>query len=182
MTVTVTIPIQESAILRRRDVRDPLGIWAARGTGVGDAGGGVVLAQFVVPAARRASSVYTCYGVQVVELAIATVQATIITTRLLTNWPVTEVGGINGFSLTNGHVADNDGIFPASSQGELITSAMRYILLFDPRPGPNADVVLVEAWPNDNSLNETYVFEAWGYYWDRNVLDAPGGPRHPGSD
>jgi len=182
VTVTVLIPVQESSILRRRDLRDPLGVWTARGAGVGDGGGGVVLAQFVVPADRRAAHVYTCYAVTVVELAIAVVQATQVSARLLTNWPVTETTGITGFSVVNTRVADNDGVFPASPQGELIPPSWRYILLFDPRADPTSAITLVEAWPNDNTTDETYVFEVWGYYWDRNVLDAPGGPRHPGSD
>lgn len=182
MTVTVLIPIQESAILRPRDLRDPLGVWAARGLGTGDAGGGVVLGQFIVPGDRRAAHVYACYGVSVVQLVIAAVEASSMSVRLLTNWPVTETSGITGFSLTNSRVADNDGIFPASAFGPLIDGPMRFILLFDPRPDPTSSIVLVEAWPNDNSLDEDYVFEAYGYYWDRNIMDVPGGPRHPGSD
>jgi len=56
----------------------------------------------------------------------------------------------------------------------------RFILLFDPRPVAGAfDIVELEI--SVGVLDRNYAFECWGYYWDRQVLNTPGGPRHPGS-
>jgi len=181
VTVTGVINIFDSAVLRRRDVRDPLGIWAARGTIVGDGGGGSTLAQFTVPAGRRSGHIYCCYGVGVTGQAASTVEATSLSVRLLTNWPPTEASGITGMSKTNTRLAVNDGIFGASPLGQLIGPADRFIILYDPRPDPNTDIVIVEAWADINVLNETHNFEIYGYYWDRIAVNAEGGLRHPGS-
>lgn len=180
MTVTQTIDVFDSAVLRRRDVRDPLGIWAGRGAIAGDGGGGATVAQFQVPASRRAGHVYACYGLSVVGQAAPTVEADSFSARLLTNWPPSDSPGISGASFTRTVLAVNDGIFGGSGVGNLLQSTDRFILLFDPRPDPTTSIVIAEAWANINVLNETHTFEIYGYYWDRIVQDAPGGPRHPG--
>ena len=61
-----------------------------------------------------------------------------------------------------------------------IGPADRFLLLFDPRQqGGDVDIVEIEF--GENRDLATYSFEGYGYFWDRSVLDAPGGPRHPGS-
>ncbi|KKL17299.1 hypothetical protein LCGC14_2486920, partial [marine sediment metagenome] len=56
----------------------------------------------------------------------------------------------------------------------------RFILIFDPRQGAGV-LNMIELEMGVNVNTDTYAFEAYGYYWDRSVLNAPGGPRHPGS-
>lgn len=180
MTATGIINILDSPLLRRRDLGDPLGVWAGRGTVIGDGGGGGTLAQFTVPGSRRGGHIYTVYGVGATGQAGPTVEADSLSVRLLTNWPPSDLAGINGASITRTRLAVNDGIFGASPVGSLIDASDRFVLLFDPRPDPNVGIVILEAWANINVLNETHTFEAWGYFWDRLAQDFPGGLRHPG--
>jgi hypothetical protein len=75
----------------------------------------------------------------------------------------------NNFTAPTGGVA-----------GQLVLPNDRFLLLFDPRPGAG-DLVIAEIKYSDNVDAMTTIMELYGYYWDRSVLQAPGGPRHPGA-
>jgi len=142
-----------------------------------------------VDAAERAAFIHTVYDIQVSKLTgvIAAVNAHV---RLLTNWPDATPGdaGVQGYASHRLFVIDGDPAFTAPIMGTeglhmpLIQPNDRFLLLFDPRPSILTDLEIISVEVDTNTLAETWSFEAYGYYWDRSVLNAPGGLRHPGSN
>lgn len=185
MTVQVSAEVLASAMWPQGDERDPLGIWSARAIAVGDASGGAVQCDVFVPANRRAAGVFTVYSANVTQIVGAGVIAETIKTRLLTNWPNNSPeAGFTGYdkvtmSSTTGAVTWA-APFSGPLDTQLISPLDRFILLLEPTPGAAAFNIM-EIHLNANVDVNTWVFEAYGYYWDRAVLQAPGGPRHPGS-
>jgi len=184
MSVSVEIDIIETAQWPQRDARDPLGVWGARGLATGDVSGGFVQGTLGLPADRRAGHVYTCYGLTATLTSVSGA-VTALGVRLLTNWPNADVlAGVQGFAtmkvvtLQRGEATHVPQFGP---DDVVLEPAHRFILLFDPRTSQTTRIDLVEMWMNVNTDGETYSFEGYGYYWDREVMNAPGGPRHPGS-
>jgi len=174
-----------SQLWPQEDIRDPLGVWGARLQVTGTSGAGEIKVGITVPQAERAAYVYTCYSVNVSPLATAgqtTLQAGV---RLLTNWPnVDPAVGVQGYgsNLLIPVGIQAGGTAPVGGPtAPLINASDRFVLLFDPRPQPTGDLTIVELKVSIQVENDTYTFEAYGYYWDRSILEAPGGPRHPGS-
>lgn len=186
MSVSEVGLVVETQSWPQHDVRDPLGVWGSRTLLTGTASGGSNRVTLTIPAARRSAFVYTCYHVQVSNLTGTPVNGNQLMCRLLSNWPnISETPGVQGFATNRvgNVVADPVGfITPPQSgvSGTVLQPQDRFILLFDPRQ-QGGDVAIVELTLNDNVLGDTMSFEAYGYYWDRSVLQAPGGPRHPGS-
>jgi len=186
MSVLETVNIVETALWPQHDARDPLGVWGARDLISGDASGGVIQSQIQVSAARRAGNVYTCYSAMSVQTGGTSDTATLMRLRLLTNWPDIDriTAGAQGFATwRSSPIEAGFGTDPTGGPAnELISPNDRFILLLDPGVvGAGNPMVLVEILRNANVDGATYSFEAYGYYWDRGVLNAPGGPRHPGS-
>lgn len=179
MAVTGDVDMLASAVFRRGDLRDPLGIWAARGTLVGDVSGGTVKATFGVPGPQRASYVYTVGFVSTSSPTAST--GSTHTVRLLTNWPPADKPGVQGASFirTNEVGSAGSGELQAVGFRPLIDPQMSKILLYDPRADPATRIDLLELWLNLNVDAANYFFEAWGWYWDRNLHEVPGGPRYP---
>jgi len=181
MAINLPVTLIEQQAWPQGDKRDPLGIWGARLGVTGDATGGGIKVTATVEESKRDAYVYTCYGITAAKLT-GNLTADVIKTRLLTNWPnVDPLAGIQGFaSLTMGQaIGDTSGTAPLQGSNlPTIRPEMRFILLFA-RTGTPLGIVEVE-W-NNNLDAATYSFEFWGYFWDRSVLQAPGGPRHPGS-
>lgn len=180
---SLTIAVETSAIFTPRDIRDPLGVWGARASVTGTATGGIKVS-FTVPAELKAAYVFTAYDAQIAELS-GTVGQPNGKIRLLTNWPnVDPQAGVQGFSsLLVFNVAFNSG-FTAPIAGpnqSIIKPNQRFMVLYDPR-AIGGDMTIVEMEIGENVLAAEYSFEVWGYYWDREVMLAPGGLRHPGSD
>lgn len=184
MAISVLGEVLAAALWPQGDIRDPLGVWGCRVGVTGDASGGLITATFQVPTGRGAAYVYTCYSAQIGLLSGAVAGIT-SKCRLLTNWPNIDVAaGVQGFSTLQ-FISMNGGTdFPSPLSGPLNTFFLspldRFILLFDPRPGAGS-LNIVELTMGENTLNSTYSFEGYGYFWDRSVLNAPGGPRHPGA-
>ncbi len=181
MAISTDVEVIEQQLWPQGDVRDPLGVWGARLGVTGDATGGSIQVTFSVATSKRDAYVYTCYGLTAAKLTGA-LTADAIKSRLLTNWPnVDPIPGIQGFAtLIIGVSIGSTSAFPPlqGANRDLLSSESRYILLFA-RTGTPLAIAELE-W--DNNLNlATYSFEAYGYFWDRSVLQAPGGPRHPGS-
>lgn len=186
MSVTVIGDVVETQLWPQGDIRDPLGVWGSRTFLQGDATGGGNRCQITIPAERRSAYVYTCYHAQISALTGTPIGGSRLMCRLLTNWPnISADPGVQGFS-TNRHAKVNVDVVgfiqtPLSGIDEnLLMPQDRFILLYDPRQQGDA-IVIVELTLNDNVDLDTMSFEAYGYYWDRSVMDAPGGPRHPGS-
>jgi len=183
MTVSGTSAIAPVALFGQGDVRDPLGIWGGRQAVTGDGTGGAIQSTFFVAAALRSAYVYTCYsltaGSETTGLPAATVKA-----RLLTNWPnVDPQAGVQAYGSVRMEpiLGSDNWRAPRFTIGEnLITNPQRFILLYDPRiSGTNMNIIELD-WSVNTDL-AVYIFECYGYFWDRSVMQAPGGPRHPGS-
>jgi len=182
MAITGAIDLIASALWPQGDVRDPLGIWGARGSITGDASAGSIKVTIQVPAGLAAAYIYTAYQ--------ATITLTTGTSgnpakiRLLTNWPdVDTTQGVQGFGSVKVISMATSADFTAPTSGPLaplVSPLDRFLLLFDPRPSAGV-LELMELEIGENVLNDVYAFEAYGYFWDRSVLQAPGGLRHPGS-
>jgi len=166
------------------DARDPLGIWGGRHI-VTATGTESMKVRFTPAADRAGAYVYTCYSCTIAGIS-ATSEAANGKCRLLTNWPdIDDDAGVQGFSTlqllsisgVDAFTAPVDGPFAGQT---FVKPSDRFILLFDPRPVAGAfDIVELE---RDRGVNtRQYAFEAWGYFWDRQVLNTPGGPRHPGA-
>jgi len=172
-----------SALWPQGDSRDPLGLWGMRALVTGDATGSSIKLVAQVPAADKAAYVYTVYSAIVVQLTGSVAGFTIAKLRILTNWPnVDDQPGVQAYNAVIFRTAIGSLTFTAPTKGspQLVTAIDRFLLLFDPRPsGDDMDILELEI--DDNVDAATYSFEAYGYFWDRSVMQAPGGPRHPGS-
>jgi len=184
MAITEAAAIVESQFGPQGDIRDPLGTWGIRHGVTGDASGGAIKVIGTVDADKQGAFVYTCYYAMVVQLTGSPATIT-YKTRLLTNWPnVSPEAGVQGVSTFIAHqvrASVPDFTAPLSGPRETdISPNDRFILLYDPRQsgGPTE---IIEWEYADNLDTVLYSFEAFGYYWDRSVMQAPGGLRHPGS-
>lgn len=186
MAISTSVNVVQTALWPQGDARDPLGVWGSRIAITGDASGGSIKVQHSAAADRRRAYVYTCYHVIGVQLTGSITANTFWKTRLLTNWPdISPETGIVGFSTFSAAVLQGTAGFTAPEFGPgMGTPALnpldRFILLFDPRSSSGA-LPLVETEWGENVDLATYVFETYGYFWDLAVMQAPGGPRHPGS-
>ncbi len=168
----------------QQDARDPLGVWGARKGVTGDATGGSVKVQINEVVDRIGGLIYTCYSAIAVGLSGAfTDDAWKL--RLLTGWPdIDELAGVQGYGSAVDGLLDFNANFTAPTyvpniQG-LVQNQDRFLLLFDPRQ-QRVIHTLLEIEVAQNLDLATYSFEAYGYYWDRSVMETPGGPRHPGA-
>jgi len=185
MSVVANLPPFETQTFIQGDARDPLGIWGFRHVATGDASAGALTTRVRVAAAKRAAFVYNVEGV---NLSIISAFASHTTpkgsVRLLTNWPNVDPGpGVTAFATHQTRAIIGDSLFAApeaSTETPLLAPNDRFILLWDPRH-IEADMDIVEMAIVDNVLAATYAFEVYGYYWDREVMEVPGGPRYPGS-
>jgi len=184
MAIAEIEDILTTALWPQRDARDPLGVWGGRHGLTGDASGNPIKTTFQAPAGQAAAYIYTCYAAIFAQLT-GTVTLGNIKTRLLTNWPnVDLIAGVQAFATLL--FVNLEGSIPthtppgAGPNDAMVRANDRFLLLFDPRPSGGAmDIVEIEFAINTNLA--TYSFEVYGYYWDRQILNTPGGPRHPGS-
>jgi len=187
MAVEVLVEVIETALWPQGDIRDPLGVWGARTLLVGDASGGSLKARLFVPADKRSSYLYTFYSAQLTQVDGSAANNN-MKLRILTNWPnIDEQPGVQAYSSAIFHSsggADNDFTEPTSGPSiDLVGPNHRFLLCFDPRPQETlqamgiADIEL----GSNLGVGTDWVAEAYGYFWDRSVLNAPGGLRHPGS-
>lgn len=187
MPQALTVAIITNAIFTPRDLRDPLGVWGTRLGITGDETGGSIKVLIQVPAEQRAAYVYTCYSVNFSILTGSGQNQQGLKVRLLTNWPnIDPIEGVQGYSTFRQGNVNTDANYTSpiagigQIQSEYITPLDRFILLYDPRP-LNTVMTIVEMELGFNTLAETYSVEVYGYYWDRAVMDTPGGLRHPGT-
>jgi len=182
MAISADVDIIATALWPQGDARDPLGVWAGRHLITGDATGGTLKVAFQPGAERAGAHIYTCYTAIIAQLTIS--ESGTAKARLLTNWPdADDDAGVQGYGALKiaAMLGSSSLTAPFSAPAEpLVQPSDRYILLFDPRPVAGA-FTIVELEHQPNTDTRVYAFEAWGYYWDRGVLNAPGGLRHPGS-
>lgn len=184
MSVVGTVAVIESQQWPQGDARDPLGVWGGRALVVGDASGGEIGAEFFVPADKTGSFVYTCYAINGGQV-LGSLQNQTFRIQLLTNFPnIDPQPGVQGFSTLDMGFMGGDGGLSAPFSGQrtwTFPSQNRFVLLYDPSPR-NTDMNIVRLFTvNQGGVGVDFIFECYGYYWDRSVLNTPGGPRHPGS-
>lgn len=187
MTVLETVEVLTAQLFQQGDERDPLGIWGARKAIVGNTDAdSLVGVTVIVPAAIKAAYVFAVYGLNLNIISTPTLglpfQAKV---RLLTNWPnIDPDAGVQGFSTFR--LYDMDGSFNFTAPISTVNTPLlevndRFMLLYDPRSQGTAPLSIIEMFIQDNTNTAVYAFEAYGYFWDRSVIQAPGGPRHPGA-
>lgn len=185
MAIATAVAIQQSAIFTPRDLRDPVGVWGARLGVTGDATAGSIKVQFQVPAELNAAYVYTCYGLTIAALTVDTANGQGAKARLLTNWPnVDPAAGVQGFATVIARTMTSDSDFTGEigmPNQPLLSPEQRFLVLYDPRPAGGV-LTIVELELGSNVNTATYSFETYGYFWDRAVMQTPGGLRHPGSE
>lgn len=184
MAIAQTVDVIETALWPQGDARDPLGVWGARLGITGDATGGSIKVGMVVPQDKTGKYIYTCYDINTAQLTGA-FTPTSAKFRLLTGWPnIDPLLGVQAYGAFRVYSFNGAALFTAPVVGisneQPFSSPMRFLLLFDPRANAG-QLTIVELELALNLDLATYSFEAYGYYWDRQVLDTPGGPRHPGS-
>jgi len=185
MAIAANVELIATQSWPQGDARDPLGIWGIRELITGDASGDSVKVTIQTPAGQDAAYVYNCLAVNIAITNVVQVASTFIKCRLLSNWPnVDQAAGVNAFSTLRiaGVAGSADFTNPlageAANGASLIKSNDRFILMYDPRPtAGQLDIVELEI--STQVLNTVYAFEAYGHFWDRAVMDTPGGPRHP---
>jgi len=186
MSVAAAASVLESQMWPQQDARDPLGMWGARAAVTGDATGGQTEFTYNVPANKAGRFIYACYGATFVQTTnlIALASQTVML-RLLTNWPnIDPQPGVQGFSTSIARTMQSDadlGAPNAAPDDQLLGPLDRFILLFAPASfGVSVDIMSIRL--AENLSTEIFVSEAYGYYWDREVMNQPGGPRHPGAN
>jgi len=184
MAIATNVDLLPAQQWPQGDARDPLGVWAARLGVTGDATGGSIKVGVNVPAPLRGAHVYTCYSINFAQLT-GVITARNVKVRLLTNLPDADtLAGIQGFAtlrIVNTATLDSitEPILGIGGAGAPALEPLdRFILL---RTDTGTPLTIVEIEFGENVNLSTYVFEAYGYYWDRLVMQAPGGLRHPGS-
>jgi len=184
MTVVGTVEVIESAIFLQGDVRDPLGIWGFRSRLVGDGGGGGMKLTAEVAASKRSAYVYTLYQAQAAQ--VVGVPATdICKLRILTNWPnIDPQADVQAYGslkiITWAGAVDLTVPDAGPFDQSLVDPQDRFLLIYDPRASGDA-MAIVEMVVGKNVSGDEISFEGYGYFWDRSVMQAPGGPRHPGA-
>jgi len=184
MAITANVDVIATGLWPQGDIRDPLGIWGFRLGVTGDASGGSIKVGARVPLEETGKYIYTCYSQLIAILTQATQASALAKGRLLTNWPnIDPQAGVQGYATARFVLLNNDSDFTAPKNipdAPIVDPQDRFLLLFDPRPSAD-QITIVEQEIGINILDDTYSFEGYGYFWDRSVLNAPGGPRHPGA-
>lgn len=187
MAVAETVELLATQTWQQLDIRDPLGLWGARHRIVGTGDGGSVKTTILTPTGEGSAFVYQCMAVNVAILDVVQIVDTVVKCRLLCNWPNFDSQiGVQSFATARFSNLAGSSNFTQPVAGTSVTGAAlinpndRFILLYDPRPAAG-QLSIIELEISDNILNTDYTFEAYGYYWDRSVMNAPGGPRHPSS-
>lgn len=187
MSISEVGPVLEHQLFLQGDARDPLGVWNVRHQVTGDATGGEVKVGLQITAARSTGRIYTAYGLQVAGIGDVFADGT-FRWRLLTNRPDADViAGIQGFgTLVVGSwnfqtdLTTDPFAGPGATSQYGLNGNDRFILLYGPTVN-SGDIEIAELTVTPNIDAATYVFEGYGYFWDRGAMNAPGGPRHPGS-
>lgn len=184
MAIATTVDVITTALWPQGDIRDPLGVWGFRQGLTGDLTAGSLKVTAQAEAGINAAYLYTCYSAIIAKLTGDVTQTT-IKIRLLTNWPnVDPLAGVQGYAYIQTGINRTTAAFTSPINGpdrfNMVGPNERFLLLFDPRPSAGV-LSLVELETGGNIDGETWSFEGYGYYWDRSVLNAPGGPRHPGA-
>lgn len=173
----------ESELWPQRDARDPLGIFGWRLTIPTDASGGSVKCSVDIEAGKRHAFVWKIFDMVIAQITGGAL-ATNAKLRILTNWPnIDPQPGIQAYSTlwvgsmggNNSLTPPNTGIFDVSP----LNGQQKDILIYD--PSTTAGIMPIAEQEVVNTDGLTYSFEGYGYYWDRSVMNTPGGPRNPGT-
>lgn len=183
MTVTVLADVTQTQLWPQRDARDPLGIWGGLAVATGDASGGLIDIFIQANASIRAAYVYNIISANVQKVDGASINEKAYLRRIITHWPdISVTAGVQSYEdVQAGAFIHVLGLDPENVPATpLIQSPQDRFMIFDPRP-IGAAMTLVELRIFDNELNQIYRGSATGYFWDRAVMETPGGPRFPGS-
>ncbi len=186
MSITTAVILQQAAQWPQGDIRDPIGVWGAKWIVLGDASGDEIEVTINTPLGAAAAFVYTLYDVNIEHSAGALVSNALMM-QWFTGWPDVEAAAGVEAAHTNvvGVIQGDAGLGSApigaiNANGPLWRSEQRFLLSFDPRFGHQSSRTLAIIKLVNIGVGTNYTGFLYGYYWDRSVMNAPGGPRHPG--
>lgn len=185
MSVAVQLSLRTTALWPQGDIRDPLGVWGVHGDLVADATGGEIIVTVVTELARAAAYVYTLLDAFMVQnTGILNSDRNMI--EINTNWPnIQQAGGVqpytpSRFGLWQGGSFATPPNFGVGTEHLWVTPNQRFLPIWDPRGLTSTLSILTFKLTNDPDA-ATFTCQAYGYFWDRSVMGAPGGLRHPGA-
>jgi len=183
MSITIEKDVLVTGIFKQGDIRDPIGLWGGTTSINSDATGGKIRTSFRVDNEDAfLSGVFSIYSANVIQVTgLAATQNILF--GINSNWPnIDQTPGItpyNGFIRAT--LSGEDAFSPVAAVfPQLVGSLDRFRLIFDPRHIAPQNMLLCQ-FEMVNVNAKSYLWSVYGYFWDRSVLDAPGGPRHPGS-
>lgn len=183
MSVLGSVFVIGSELWPQRDARDPLGIFGWRVTQAGDATGGQNKILVSVESLQRHAFVYKIFDM-IIGQTVGVAVSTFAKMRILTNWPNIDVDpGIQAYGSVFLGTMSGTGVLSAPFtmflDGNPFSGNSKDLLLYDPST-QSGDMVIAEQEVVNTDVT-TYSFEGYGYYWDRAVMQTPGGPRNPGT-
>lgn len=183
MAVTVFTDVLESELWPQQDARDPLGIFGWRVALAGDATGGSAKCSVQIAEDRRHAYVWKIYDMVIAQIVGTPVVKT-AKLRILTNWPnIDTQPGIQAYGAVWFPTLGAEPSFTVPNAGiesnRPLPLQSKDLLIYDPST-QTGDMGIAEL-EVDNTDGFTYVFEGYGYYYDRSVMSTPGGPRNPGT-
>lgn len=182
MAVIATTEVTETQTWPQGDIRDPLGVWGARGAMTGDATGDDIVLLVNVPLLKRKAFLYTVNSAMIGQI-VGTGVVGNVSARIISNFPNIDLdAGVVGFSKVIGRSMTDLGTAAPffAPDDPLIEPNDRFIVCYDPSPVNPNPMTILELKFQVNTDARVWVGEAYGYYWDRSVMNAPGGPRFPG--
>lgn len=170
VTVTVTRPAIQH-IAAHPSKRLPIGRWFVRVQAVGDASGGLLMAQFVPTTAimRRYCWSWTICGFDKTQAALP---------RILWYMGIPETGEA-GSIYTTMISSGNGGVASGASAGWQGTQSLQGINETVVRPSRQGGGAFEWRAEVANGATEALQLLLGGYLWDKDVMDVPGGPALP---
>ncbi len=181
MAITTLKDILASGLIFQGDARDPLGIWGGATSQVNSGSGGSTRITFRVGTTdSNLSSVFAISGLSVLQES-GTPRSDLVKFRMFTNWPSVDFqAAITPFNSAHAAVFVGSTLFTggvAVAPFNDTVPAIRGLLSWDPR-GLSQPLLLCE-FEMANISGTTVLVSVQGYFWDRAVLNTPGGPRFP---
>jgi len=186
MAIATATILQQQALWPQGDIRDPLGVWGADWVVPGDATVEDIVVTINTPLGTASAYMYTLLDANIIQTA-GTPTTNVLMLQWRTGWPdLDAAAGIqpyvaNRVATFRGSTNFQDS--PLSGINALdnwVPSNWRYILSFDPRLGFQSSRTIATIKLDNIGVGTDFAGQLYGYFWDRSVFNAPGGPRHPG--
>jgi len=185
MSITIEKDCLVTGVWKQGDIRDPIGIFGGVTSITGNGDGTFIRVSMRIDSEDAfLSGLFAIYDATILQ-TLGSVQSVDVLYRIFSNWPnIDQQPGITPFNsgIVRNMVGSNSWVSPrAAPDAPLVQPLDRFRLIWDPRHLAPQNMLLCEWFINMPVAPVAYQFSVYGYFWDRSVLNAPGGPRHPGS-